>query len=344
MEFQADVEVHWDLARRFIMENDAFVHQWMAEGPGYFKHWFAIVFSRCLGQFGPFAFMCPTLDLANHRSEGHPQGVCSTHFVSKKLHLEPASAPGYYSTDKYACNLRLLFGKHKDPAKDAVIKGESPPQLPDEESKRPKAVVGNLKLWEREVESRDVWDLTYDDNTWADDEDEDGEARAAVDHSWLDKADPEQTYVTLCNATGRTIRKGEQIYCSYGRQSNLGLMLNYGFALADNPYNYVEVRQRGTNWRFYLKMDTLNRDLLSSLRSGTTVESNELLIVDRYAMLVLDHLKYLERHYSTEDDLELLRGGLDDYTTKRKVAEKVDPALKRHCITYRLERKKILQS
>ena len=66
---------------------------------------------------------------------------------------------------------------------------------------------------------------------------------------------PSKTWWTCFNSTGRRIKKGEQIFRSYGRQSNLGLLLNYGFAYHDNPYDYVEVKQKGTDWKFYLKMD-----------------------------------------------------------------------------------------
>jgi hypothetical protein len=41
--------VHWEMVSEFIKKNDHFQHQWMHEGPGYFKHWYTIVFTRCFG-------------------------------------------------------------------------------------------------------------------------------------------------------------------------------------------------------------------------------------------------------------------------------------------------------
>lgn len=90
----------------------------------------------------------------------------------------------------------------------------------------------------------------------------------------------------------------------------MGLLLNYGFAYHDNPFDYTEVKQNKTDWKFYMKAEQLNTDLLSSLRSGTQVECNELLIIDRYAMLMLENLKNLERSYTAADDYEIL--GLSD--------------------------------
>jgi len=58
-------------------------------------------------------------------------------------------------------------------------------------------------------------------------------------------------------------------------------LLNYGFAYSDNPYDYCEVKQRGTKWKFYFKAHECNEDMLASIRNSgkKTVDSNELLII-----------------------------------------------------------------
>jgi hypothetical protein len=156
-----------------------------------------------------------------------------------------------------------------------------------------------------------------------------------LDYSWLDTAATDKTFFTLVNTSGNTIKKGEQIWRCYGRQSNLGLMLNYAFAYSENPYDYCEIKIRGTNWKFYLKMHMLNDDLLSSIKNLNIhqVGSNELLIMQKYQMIVSDHLKYYERLQSAEEDSEFLRFE----------GQKIDPQIK-YAIVYRLERKQILSS
>ena len=54
-------------------------------------------------------------------------------------------------------------------------------------------------------------------------------------------------------------------------------MLNYGFAYANNPYDYAEVRHH--IWAFYLKLDMLNVKLLASIRGGWEIGGGEILVV-----------------------------------------------------------------
>lgn len=98
-----------------------------------------------------------------------------------------------------------------------------------------------------------------------------------ADYSYINHVDPAQTYFTLVNTTKKVIKKGEQIYLSYGKRSNACLLLNYGFAYADNPYDYAEVRHH--IWSFYLKLDMINVRLLASLRSGWEIGHGEILVV-----------------------------------------------------------------
>ena len=109
------------MVSQFINKNDHFVHQWMVEGPGYFKHWYSIVFTRCFGQFGPYAFLCPLADMANH---SHAE-ECTFHFISEELHPKPDANKSYYSHDKYLCDVRLITGKPSDAAADKILKGSS---------------------------------------------------------------------------------------------------------------------------------------------------------------------------------------------------------------------------
>jgi len=77
--------------------------------------------------------------------------------------------------------------------------------------------------------------------------------------------------------TSKVIKKGEQIYLSYGKRSNACLLLNYGFAYDDNPYDYAEIMHH--IWPFYLKLDMINLSLLASLRGGWEIGYGEILVV-----------------------------------------------------------------
>ena len=49
------------------------------------------------------------------------------------------------------------------------------------------------------------------------------------------------TYFCLTNMHRQTLKKGEQAYNCYGNRSNRYLLMDYGFAFADNKYNSVEL-------------------------------------------------------------------------------------------------------
>ncbi|KAL4105369.1 hypothetical protein PRIC1_003436 [Phytophthora ramorum] len=60
--------------------------------------------------------------------------------------------------------------------------------------------------------------------------------------------------------------KGEEVFNSYGRRSNFQLMLDYGFALADNEWDYVDVEigkdrpgPRGRKLRFMKRVIRIDR-------------------------------------------------------------------------------------
>jgi len=59
--------------------------------------------------------------------------------------------------------------------------------------------------------------------------------------------------LALANTNKNSLLKGEQIFISYGKRSNACLLLNYGFAYEDNPYDYAEVKHEV--WPFYLKYE-----------------------------------------------------------------------------------------
>jgi hypothetical protein len=63
--------------------------------------------------------------------------------------------------------VRVVTGKDKDYATDQILKGDSVKNYPQ------KAAAGDLAQWEKEIKTKEIWDLTYDDNLWADDEDQD---------------------------------------------------------------------------------------------------------------------------------------------------------------------------
>jgi hypothetical protein len=82
------------------------------------------------------------------------------------LHPNPDPASGYFSNDKYLCDVRLVTGTPKDTNLNKILRGDS--------VKVQEAASGSLSQWETQIKSKEIWDLTYDDKIWMDDEDQDG--------------------------------------------------------------------------------------------------------------------------------------------------------------------------
>lgn len=59
--------------------------------------------------------------------------------------------------------------------------------------------------------------------------------------SWVSQVDPHETYVVLVNKSKKTIKKGDEVFYSYGRRTNGYLMMNYGFCYPENKYESVEI-------------------------------------------------------------------------------------------------------
>ena len=66
---------------------------------------------------------------------------------------------------------------------------------------------GNLALWQEEIKKKQIWELTYDDQDWEDQDDD--EVKEVADYSYINHVDPVQTYLTLVNTTKKVIKKGE---------------------------------------------------------------------------------------------------------------------------------------
>ncbi len=63
------------------------------------------------------------------------------------------------------------------------------------------------------------------------------------------------------------MKQGEQILLSYGKKSNANFLLHYGFAYANNPYDYVEIQVEADDY-YYLQRDKLNTNLVRKLKKG----------------------------------------------------------------------------
>ena len=62
--------------------------------------------------------------------------------------------------------MRLVTGTPKDTNLNKILRGDS--------VKVQEAASGSLSQWETQIKSKEIWDLTYDDKIWMDDEDQDG--------------------------------------------------------------------------------------------------------------------------------------------------------------------------
>lgn len=90
------------------------------------------------------------------------------------------------------------------------------------------------------VKGRKIWQLEYDDE-WGGEEDS-----KSVDFSYLDECHPDETYFTI--VATKTIDPGEPIKIYYGDHTNSHLMLNYGFSIADNPFEFVNISVLGQTY------------------------------------------------------------------------------------------------
>jgi hypothetical protein len=89
-----------------------------------------------------------------------------------------------------------------------------------------------------------------------------------VSGTWLKLVDDKETYFSLVNQSGRTIKQGEQLFYRYGCSSNASLLLHYNFAYAGNKFDYSEVMLR-------LKPDSLKAEALVCLDSSETDDIQE---------------------------------------------------------------------
>lgn len=53
-----------------------------------------------------------------------------------------------------------------------------------------------------------------------------------------------ETYLCYCNLHRPGYKEGQQVWNSYGNRNNDFLLLNYGFAFADNKYDSHGIRLR----------------------------------------------------------------------------------------------------
>ena len=57
------------------------------------------------------------------------------------------------------------------------------------------------------------------------------------DFSWTLKANTEETYVTIVNQSSKPIKKGDQVWLTYGEEPNKFLLTNYGFCYKNNVHD-----------------------------------------------------------------------------------------------------------
>ena len=106
-----------------------------------------------------------------------------------------------------------------------------------------------MEIWREEIKTRPVWNLTFEDELW-EDEDEDSAEDNSKDFAYLAECDSKDTYFTMVTGSN-DIKAGEQLLISYGNRSNSNLLLQYGFAYQDNPFDYAEITgDDGLCWYF----------------------------------------------------------------------------------------------
>ena len=119
-------------------------------------------------------------------------------------------------------------------------------------------------MWQEQVKTRQIWELEFEDNRWNDEDDKSEDETA----SNQDQSKFKQSNLVLC--TTRAVNKGEQLLFSYGKRSNSNLLMEYGFAIEGNPYDYAELAFKDKDF-YYLKSERLNTDVLEKLRENQEI-------------------------------------------------------------------------
>jgi hypothetical protein len=166
----------------------------------------------------------------------------------------------------------------------------------------------SLATWLLEIKSKDIWDLSYVEELWEDQDDKSARSSDEDDHSYIESCEPAETHIVLCSKD-KPLQKGAEVFLSYGRRSNSNLLIDYGFCYPNNPYEYAELVCDDGEC-YYLKAERLNLEILTKLRAEghEVVQSleDELATVQKYFEVCLMLLKNLEQFTNTEEDMQLL--------------------------------------
>ncbi|KAG3098139.1 hypothetical protein PI124_g16948 [Phytophthora idaei] len=149
--------------------------------------------------------------------------------------------------------------------------------------------------------------------------------------------------------------KGVEVFNSYGRRSNFQLLLDYGFALTDNEWDYVDVEidkdragPRGKKLRFMKRVIRIDRqssldelfppNFLAALADPLPDENQSEAAVEITELSALcDALEWL-RHILTETIAEWGTTGHDEQLQQEGASDRLCAA-----ITYRTGRRQIVQ-
>ena len=264
-ELKNEVEKQWTEMLAFLSNNSDRFKNVLKGGKQLFLMAYPWVCTRCFGYQLDFTFMSPVADCFNHNH------MCETIFwmVNKKLHVDPMKDKSYFKGGKFLNNMKLIYSTNsiedKEALKSELVEGfVVTPEY--EMSQQRKSLVGWKEQIQKEVTQ--TWDLVFDEEDYTFEEDEEyymkggdaaeeevkdeceqqeeesenaGSSEVPSDLSWTQHVSDKESYFTLTNRSGRTIKQGEEVFYFYGRMSNAFLLLNYSFAFQGNKFDSYEV-------------------------------------------------------------------------------------------------------
>lgn len=225
-------------------------------GPDYFRQWYAKVNNCTYAECLPYKFMHPLTDMLNHSNEANCALFVYSNLLSKRNSCDT------YNKQRLAADMKT------------VLQAKDVPEFCGDRSEHPPEKL--LAKWKDQLTRSQVWEIDYTCESYEDDDDEEEfESKKEKDFDFLSQCPAGETYVVLVNTSGCTIKAGEPLLVNYGRRSNSHLLLHYGFAVLNNPYDYQELTT-GDQEYFYAKLDRLNTDLMAVLRGSPQMSSVEL--------------------------------------------------------------------
>ena len=121
------------------------------------------------------------------------------------------------------------------------------------------------------------------------------ESESEDEYEWLEMQPYSDTYFTLTNLTGQTMKKGDQAFNCYARQPNIHFLANYGFSFEDNTYNNYKL-YLSLDLKFNKKQPVQIKDMMACANLPKNKVVQIILQHNRFSTDLLCYLRYALKH------------------------------------------------